>query len=85
MGIDDECEAFRSIIITRMQGTNLQVIASDVFSSDILGSPSFLSQLTFIFSYKLSSQLYKSNILDLSCLFKGRKYRLTNTFLKAFN
>ena len=74
MGIDDGSEAFRSILITRVQGNNLEVIAADVFSSDILGSPNFLSQMTYTFSYKLSSQFYESNILDVSCLFKGRKY-----------
>ena len=41
MGIYDGSEAFRSILITRVQDTNLQVFAADVFSSDNLGSPSF--------------------------------------------
>ena len=38
MGIDDGSEAFRSIVITRVQDTNLQVFAADVFSSDVMGS-----------------------------------------------
>ena len=64
MGTKEGSETFRSIVLTRVQCTNLQVFAADVVSSDALGSPSYFSQLTFTITYKLSSQFYDQLLHD---------------------
>ena len=45
MGTKDGSETFRSIVLTRVQCTNLQVFAADVFSSDVMGSLNFFISL----------------------------------------